>query len=221
MANQSKYRSYLESVKPVAKPERIQSGRLRATPRIKATGGRTPQIKFSKPIQSRRQFQPFAMEDPDEARAVPETVFNGTILERIVYKRNLVLYGPPGPSSWDVQQAAIVRKGEFGGIKLDFVYYRVFPFLVLEPQGRVWHSFDTDYLDASRAFEIEGLGFRYAEIFEEDILSPVTDQELDRRIQDLVGNRIPRYPNARLTQPLPIEGIIRPLRTYKEDRKTF
>ena len=110
----------------------------------------------------------------------------------------------------------IVRKNSFGSLKLDFVYYLTLPPLVLEPQGLIWHDPFSDYLDAARAFTIEGLGFRYAEIFEDEILAPATDDQLDERIKQLVGGRIAPFRERFLMNRKDVEGILTLLQSYKD-----
>jgi hypothetical protein len=62
---------------------------------------------------------------------------------------------------------------------------------VIEPQGRFWHSAFARWGDGTRAFIIEGLGYRYHELWEEDILAQ-DDTWLDGQIQQIVGGLVPR-----------------------------
>jgi len=205
-----------QASKPVGATVRgTTPGQIKAVPGIGPYRGERAVKGFAEPIQSRRRFDEYATMDPEERRAVPKSVFPGSILERIVYRRCLVLYGPPGPSSWDIQQAEIVRAGAFGGVKIDFVFW-TFPPLALEVQGSYWHGANAAYGDAARAFQLIGSGFRYAEIWEEDILSPRTDQDVDRRLQELVSGKLAPFQERWVTQPERIEGILQFRENFKE-----
>lgn len=189
------------------RPPPSRRGIPRAIRSIRSLKG-TRKTVFTKPIRGRRVILGYQLEDPLEARAVPESVNPGTILERIIYKRNLFLYGPPGPTTWTSQWGELAGGNVIGGIRLDFVYWLVRPPLALEPQGLFWHDPFMKYSDATRAFVVQSLGYRYAEIFEDEIMR-LTDEQLDRRIQDLVGNRIALFSEIYLIEPSRIEGILR------------
>lgn len=176
-------------------------------------GGRSAR----RPIRSRRVLSGYALEDPLEARAVPKSTFRGSILERIVYKRNLFLFGAPSPRTWSAQRDELGGKNTVGGIAIDFVYFLSQPLLALEVQGAFWHGPGEAYHDASRAFIVQSFGYRYAELLEQDIVS-LPDPELDRLILDAVGGTVPPWNEQWLTHARPRMSVGRVL-SRKEGKR--
>lgn len=183
----------------------------RAMPTVKQLPRRKPRA-VTKVSRGRRVLREYTAENPLEARAISYDVLPQSILERIVYKRNLILFGPPGPFTWDTQ---VVKQG---GVRADFVYWMVYPPVVIETQGQIWHDAFADYGDASRAFFLEAMGFRYFEIFEDDILAR-DDSWLDDQILSMLGSTNIEYREARLALPrqsLVAGGLL--IQVFKEKR---
>jgi hypothetical protein len=173
---------------------------------------------FGEPIRSRRAFEPYAVLDPNEARAVPKEVYPGTLLERIIYRRNLVLFGRPSPDTWIAQKEEFGGRAVIGGYSLDFVYFLSRPYLALEVQGQFWHDPFTRWYDEMRALTLRTLGYRYAEIWDEEILNS-TDEELDQHLLDLVSGRILPYEEQFLTNLRPYIGLPRAVLTRGISRR--
>lgn len=194
-------------VRPIS-AVRVEQG----LPEVKAVRG------YNRPIRSRRRLEGYGIQDPNEARAVPESVMPGTILERIVAKRNWYLYGPPGPTSWTSQYMESLPDNVVGGIRIDFIYWLTDPPLALEPQGLYWHDPFAGYGDATRAFIVQSYGYRYAELSEAEILGS-TDTALDARIQSLVGGGVAPYDEQVLTHRREHVGLPRGTPVLKENRR--
>ena len=204
----TKYRGIEQARSPFERVPGVQPRPDRPIRRQPRTGRRRKQrgfTAFREPIRSRRRFQPYAIEDPQEARAVPESMYPGSILERIVYKRKLYLYGKPGYANWTAQHEEQGGRHLIGGLAIDFVYWFRQPPLALEPQGRYWHGPIARFTDAQRAFILQGYGYDYAELNEDEVLSS-TDEELDQRIQELVGTQTAPYREQFLSHRLTLTG---------------
>jgi hypothetical protein len=216
-----KYRDVTEAHSPYehvrvrpSNPARPQRGQKRQALAYPRPGG--PRA-FAKPIRGRRRYEPYAVEDPQEARAVSPTTYDGTILERIVYKRSLILFGPPGYFTWSAQHEEQGGRNLIGGIAIDFVYWLSRPFLALEVQGTYWHGPFAQYTDATRALILRGYGYRYAELGEDEVLA-LGDDYLDRRLLDLVGGRVSLYEEQWLTHPRTFTDVVHTLNPLRERR---
>ena len=133
------------------------------------------------PIRSHVDRRLRVGEDPYEQRATHKV--QGSILERIVYKRLEILLGPEGVS-W-VSQVGIGGARMFkGGYVLDFEI--TWPKRVdLEVQGAFWHGPSVTWRDAGRAMAVLADGFEYAEIQEWQIWAG--DEYLDFVIKQVLG----------------------------------
>lgn len=131
-------------------------------------------------IRSRRQTYAEAGQDPEEQRAAS---VEGSLLERIVYKRLTLLLGPPG-ASWKYKHGLGTVRIFKGGYELDFLVF--YPRLVaLEVQGEHWHSAALKYRDIARALSVIAEGYAYEEIQEWEI--GAGDDYLDWRLRQAIG----------------------------------
>lgn len=138
-------------------------------------------LTIEKPIRGRRARKIEFGIDPDEQRAVQSV--EGSILERIVYKKLLQLIGPEGVS-WEFKHGIRGARVFKGGYELDFVIYRPRQ-TALEVQGAYWHGPVQQYRDVARALAVLSDGFEYAEILEWEI--ELGDQFLEFRLRQLLG----------------------------------
>lgn len=137
-------------------------------------------IQKDAPIRSRRIKKAHIGVDPDEQRAAN---VQGTLLERIIYKKLSQLLGPEGVH-WQFQYGIKGARIFKGGFVLDFVIY--YPKqTALEVQGAFWHGPEVQYRDVPRALAVLNEGFEYAEILEWEIWAG--DQYLEFRLINLLG----------------------------------
>ena len=134
---------------------------------------------LDKPIQSHRPLPVRAGQDPLEQRA--SQTIQGSILERIVYKKLEQILGPEG-HRWKFKQGILGTRQFVGGFEIDFVINNPIP-IALEVQGLFWHGPVTAYVNAARALVIMGLGYDYKEILEWEIMN--SDEFLEQRIRDI------------------------------------
>lgn len=132
-------------------------------------------------IRGRRAFAAHVGEDPNEQRAAS---VEGTILERIVYRRLLYLLGPPGAGSWDYKYGVRNVRIFKGGYELDFLVYRP-RMTAIEVQGARWHGPEVKYRDVARALAVLADGYNYEEILEWEIWAG--DEYLDFRLRQMLG----------------------------------
>ena len=120
-------------------------------------------------------------EDPNEQRATHK--IQGSILERIVYRRLEILLGPEG-ASWVSQKGLGGARMFKGGYVLDFEIF--WPKRIdIEVQGAFWHGPSVSWRDAGRAFAVLADGFEYEEILEWQIW--MGDEYLDFCLQQILG----------------------------------
>ena len=143
--------------------------------------------EITKPIRGRRR-KGAEGEDPLEQRAA---AVDGSILERIIFKRLTVLVGPADVGfiyKRQVGSAPGVNARTFiGGIEIDFLILQrpAGKAAALEILGAHWHGPADEYADQERALIILAQGYDYVEIWEYEIM--LGDEYLDQRLTDLLG----------------------------------
>ena len=128
-------------------------------------------------------------EDPQEMRAAPG--IEGSLLERIVFKRLELLVGPVNIGFIYKYQigaiAGVDARAFIGGVEADFVIINrpSQKQMALEILGANWHGPKDQYADQDRALTLIGAGLDYAEIEEYEI--NLGDAYLDHRLEELIG----------------------------------
>lgn len=144
--------------------------------------------QITKPRRAARRI-PAVGEDPDEQRAAQG--IQGTLLERIVFKRLSSILGPPNIAfiyKYQLGAATGVDARTFiGGTEVDFVVLNrpSDKQMALEILGAHWHGPAEQYKDTERALKLLALGFDYGEIQEWEIM--MGDDYLDRRLSEVIG----------------------------------
>lgn len=99
--------------------------------------------------------------DPDEARAMPESVVSGTLPERIVYLE-LIKRGYVEGIDFTFQSAKEGGRNELGGLVVDFVleFHRI----ALQVQGPTHDTFIRKAKDREQASILASMGFTMLEL---------------------------------------------------------
>lgn len=143
--------------------------------------------EITRPVRIRRRRGSVG-QDPLEMRAAG---VEGSILERIVFKRLTVLYGPVNIGFIYKYQVGAVSGADarafVGGFEMDFVVLNrpSGKEVALEILGAHWHGPKDQFADQERMLAIMGTGRDYAEIWEYEVM--LGDEYLDHRIVQLVG----------------------------------
>jgi len=135
------------------------------------------------PISRNRKKESIAWGDDElEQRAIPKSRYPGaTLPERIVYKKLTELIGE---DKFIFQRAEGGGRAVIGGFVLDFVILVRDPPILLEVAGTYWHQAKDQYRDLERALVMQGLGYEYYELGEQDIY--ISDMHLETILRSIL-----------------------------------
>lgn len=132
-------------------------------------------------IRGRELRYPRVGMDADEQRAAQN--IEGSILERIVYKKLQEILGPEGVA-WVSQRGIGGGRVFKGGYVLDFVVEQPRR-VAVEVQGAFWHGANVEWKDAFRALAVMADGYEYVELLEWEIRAG--DQFLEETMRRKIG----------------------------------